>query len=200
MTIEISCPGLNPSNSKRGVFPNLAARENPPAERVQATDTQVEKELNEAGIEVIQHTSLIEYSEVPTHFTGFLRTGLGEFRFKRYWYYWSVEGRVPLSVAKKMYIDPVGKKYVRCGGHCGCPPPAGQARRYVAGKQCVPASEREAFLDVAPERVGEFHFTNNPNEGEAFVECYHIDSQGGLNLFVQTVKAKTTVCKKRYRR
>ena len=80
-------------------------------------------------------------SEVPYHIIGIL----GNYTFKRAWYYWVVRGEVSKKIAKKLYKEPIGKRDVRVGGHCGCPPPKGS------------------------------------------VNSYHIDSQEGLNLFVQMV-------------
>jgi hypothetical protein len=152
------------------------------------TDREVEKELTEAGVEPIRHKHLVEHSEVPTHYRGFLATKLGSFHFYRNWYYWVAEGDVPLTLAEKMYADPVGKKDVRCGGHCGCPPPASEATRYLGRQPILATKEREAVLDMMPDKVGEYHYSDNPNVGTAYVTAYHIDSQEGLNLFVRSLK------------
>jgi hypothetical protein len=105
-------------------------------------DRFIRRELDEATVERVVHPECIPNSEVPTTITG----KLGPFKFKRLWYYWSVRGHVPLSVAKELYADPEGRERVRVDGHCGCLPPDGD------------------------------------------VDLYHIDTQAGLNLFVDTIR------------
>jgi len=193
--VIIGTSGLNPSNSKTGVFPNLAGR--PPRK----SDPEIEQELTHAGIELVRRNALVDHPEVFTHLTGLLETRWGAFRFHRNWYYWSASGRVPLALADQMYADPVGKKDVRCGGHCGCPPPSQMARRYMLdGKTVVPLAEKAEFdhmvdhfrargrPDDADRILNNLFFSDDPNAGEAFVENYHIDSQAGLNLFVRTIR------------
>ena len=111
---------------------------------VQDAGAYICAELDEATIERVVHDEPIERSEVPTRVTG----KLGDFTFRRLWYYYSARGHVPLAVAQELYADPVGRAYVRVNGHCGCPPPDGD------------------------------------------VECYHIDSQSGLNLFVEVLRRR----------
>lgn len=48
---------------------------------------------------------------------------LGDIRFVRGWYYWIVDGHVPLFVAQRLYEDPLGRRDVRVNGHCGRPAP-----------------------------------------------------------------------------
>jgi len=52
----------------------------------------------------------------------FLKT-YSSFVFTRAWYYWVVEGYVPLDIAVEMYENPNGRKDIRVAGHCGCPHP-----------------------------------------------------------------------------
>lgn len=60
------------------------------------------------------------------------------FVFRRAWYYWIVEGYVPLFVAEEIYKNPNGRKDIRAGGHCGCLPPSEQLVRYkVCGMDVV---------------------------------------------------------------
>jgi hypothetical protein len=85
------------------------------------------------------------------------------FVFCRAWYYWVVIGLVPLYVANELYENPIGKKDVRVSGHCGCPSPI----EWIKNRHLI--------------------------AGHQCVECYHIDSQEGLNLFVQTLHAHKLV-------
>jgi len=167
-----------------------------------AADARIRGELQAAGIEVVKHKKLLDHPEVHTHCAG----KLGGFTFHRNWYYWGVEGRVPLAVAEKLYADPEGKKTVRVAGHCGCPPPEKWTRRYMSdGREVVPAAQkaeidhfverlkkRGSELDAA-EVLAKIYFTDDPLVGEAFVEAYHIDSQEGLSLFVRVLRAEGVV-------
>jgi len=87
---------------------NLAGNEN--------CDYFIKAELTLAGIDMVQEK---DRGEVPAKIKG----KLGNFKFSRAWTYWIVKGDVPLSVAEELYADPVGVKYVRVAGHCGCPAP-----------------------------------------------------------------------------
>lgn len=80
-------------------------------------DRYIERELTRARIEVVRGERMD--TEVPASITG----KFGDFTFKRAWYYWMVDGNVPLTVAEELYDDPVGKEDVRVRGHSGCPPP-----------------------------------------------------------------------------
>lgn len=84
------------------------------------------------------------------------------FIFTRAWYYWVVNGYVPLDIAVEMYENPNGKKDIRVAGHCACPHPADWK---VKHKVC----------------------------GMNVVDHYHIDSQAGLNYFVDTLKKHNLV-------
>ena len=81
-------------------------------------DKYIECELNRCGIEIIKNEANLR-NEVPATIEG----KLGKFRFVRAWYYWMVDGPVPLDIAGKLYSDPVGKTDIRVMGHCGCPSP-----------------------------------------------------------------------------
>ena len=60
------------------------------------------------------------FTEVYTNARGVLTIEDRSFIFKRAWYYWTVNGPVPMEIAKRMYENPIGKKDVRVAGHCGC--------------------------------------------------------------------------------
>jgi hypothetical protein len=81
-------------------------------------DVFILEELYKAGVCIVEHPEPLR-REVPASLTGVM----GKFTFARAWYYWVVEGPVPLSVAKILYDHPRGREDVRVAGHCGCPPP-----------------------------------------------------------------------------
>ena len=83
-------------------------------------DIVIRVELRAAGIEE-RDLLAREVGEVPATIGG----KLGAFTFRRCWYYWAAEGPMPLDAARRLYVDPVGRKDVRVAGHCGCPPPDG---------------------------------------------------------------------------
>lgn len=118
-------------------------------------DKRIEKELHKADINIIRHAEPLS-QEVPASLTGKLGD---KFTFTRAWYYWVVNGPVPLNIAEEMYENPNGREDVRVMGHCLCPPPSDW--------------ERDGFINI-----------------------YHIDSQEGLNMFVQTLKHHNLVGEK----
>ena len=81
-----------------------------------------------------------------------------EFCLSRNWYYYVAVGYVPMEAAVELYEHPIGRKDVRVEGHCGCPDP----REYMKNSTLV--------------------------AGRRCVSCYHIDSQEGLNLYVEVLK------------
>jgi len=81
-------------------------------------DINILDELYKAGVLIVEHGTPLR-NEVPAQLTGIA----GDFEFWRAWYYWVVNGPVPLDVAKILYKHPRGIKDVRVAGHCGCPPP-----------------------------------------------------------------------------
>jgi hypothetical protein len=80
-------------------------------------DEYIRSELRRACIDI--HTVQKGNTEVPYTLIG----KLGEFEFKRAWYYWVVKGPVPLEVAKELYEHPEGRATVRSGGDCAKRPP-----------------------------------------------------------------------------
>lgn len=142
-------------------------------------DTIIREELSLAGIKIISKKS---DGEVPYTIAG----KLGNFTFYRYWYYWVVWGDVPLEVAIEMYYgSAVGRRDVRCAGHCGCPPP----NDWALPKR-GPLKKVVKELGITDTTYG--NLSKLCDEGTIdlprFVDNYHIDSQEGLNLFVETIK------------
>ena len=94
-------------------------------------DLHILKELNEAGIEIIEGKRT--RGEVPYTLTG----KLANWNFSRAWYYWMADAKdgngLPLDVATKLHNrtyplkgEQEPKKYghvIRVIGHAGCPPP-----------------------------------------------------------------------------
>lgn len=136
--------------------------------------------------------------EVPYNIIG----RLGKFTFVRAWYYWMVEGPVPLYVAWILYADPVGVTDIRVAGHCGCPSPEeyGATWRNKEGKIILKMKEKiqaQQYLlddsmfmqDIGKKILVEYDFAEDPSKvGIGFVESYHIDTEVGLRVFVDTLR------------
>lgn len=176
-------------------------------------DEAILEELFVAGIDVLRDDTRLD-AEVSTHITGVLRrksTLVPIFRFQRAWYYWMVEGNVPLAVAEAMYAqEPYGKRDVRVAGHCGCPPPKEWAVHFTAeGKRVFLFTGHDlelhrSFKDgtLSPSMRAALSNLFLGNEGPIVeteaerdaitalraVTNYHIDSQAGLKVFVDTLR------------
>lgn len=117
-------------------------------------DLDIERELTRCKIEIVRADEPRK-SEVAARLTG----KLGPFTFKRAWYYWVVEGPMPLGWAKVLYADPVGRTDVRASGYAGGTDPTEWAERNKGGGRAL------------------------------VVRSYHIDTEIGLRLFADTARA-----------
>jgi len=154
-------------------------------------DAIIEQELIRSGIAVV-HGPKVD-CEVAYSLTG----KLGKFEFVRAWRYWVAKGDVPLVVAQELYADPVGVTDIRVDGDCTCPPPEDRAewRDQEGNILCclVPdktaaeiASLQKLGIDVTKEKI---RWVENPSQiGQGFITQYHIDSEIGLRVFVDTLK------------
>lgn len=115
-------------------------------------------------------------------------------------YYFTVDGPVPLVIAEALYATPVGRTDIRAKGDCTCPHPATRATYYDAdGAELVtdPGGRQEAQWDdfVARGRlVGERrpHFVPDAKAAaaRAVVESFHVDSELGMHLLLQALRAE----------
>lgn len=160
-------------------------------------DREIRRELARARIDVVEGGGDGKH-EVPATVTGKLRG----WTFKRAWYYWVAEGQLPLAVAQQLYADPIGKTDIRVAGHCGCPPPEYPWLAYfdADGVQLLHDPDGEearlavdfvekGFLKV--EQMAGKRFVTDAAAAAArvVVESYHIDSEAGLRLFADTLRA-----------
>lgn len=167
----------------------------------EAADKVVKRELLVCGIPRFPLPAEITnqaYREVQTQWFG----KLGDFEFKRAWYYWVVSGRVPIQMARELYVDPCGRTDIRVAGHCGCPPPEKPwVEWYRAGKKALDSknwaefekheSSDSKFLKEIAEGFREKYLLSNDPEAEGFegfVTSYHIDTEVGLRVFVDTLR------------
>jgi hypothetical protein len=153
---------------------NLARSRNCNEDERERVNAIINQELLSAGIEIISENGA---GEVPYNIIG----KLGPYEFRRAWYYWMVSGLVPYDAAVEMYENEYGKKDVRCAGHCGCPHPKDQS---------LPKREDLHRLGLEGLTYGELYQMCNDGiiKAPRFVRGYHIDSQIGLKLFVDTIK------------
>jgi hypothetical protein len=113
--------------------------------------------------------------EVPFNIMGYLNA----FTFERAWYYYEVKGFVPLDVAEYIWLFDV-KKDIRVAGHYAAPHPRNWAipRRYIIDNLNLEDTTWGAITEMCNSGA-----INAPR----FVDCYHIDSQEGLNFFAKII-------------
>lgn len=118
---------LNPSNAISGQitgmapFPNVAGRGRDDPHGV---DAILVAELAAAGIE---RETIQRYGEPQSSIAG----RLGNWAFRRAWYYWMAETDGPgLPLDEALALHSECGKSCRVGGHCGCPAPVGPVTSY----------------------------------------------------------------------
>lgn len=143
--------------------------------------------------------------EVPYSYIGKIEN----WTFKRAWYYWVVsvedgEKGLPLNIALELHNkknptnDSILGDVIRSGGHCGCPSPDEYGAQPLYDeeyeKQLFALGYKKTYYESLDKEyfsitVGEV--SNLCNEGKLtvkrYVDCYHIDTQIGLNEFVKTL-------------
>lgn len=75
-------------------------------------DADIREELTRARIGIVE-LGAAQPREVPFSIMG----KLGHFRFTRAWYYWQVEGSMPINVVRVLLDDPEGNASIRIDGH-----------------------------------------------------------------------------------
>jgi hypothetical protein len=158
------------------------------------SDLEIRLELERARIPVVERAEPFKHPEVAQTATG----NLPGFTLSRNWYYWVVVGNVPLEVAKELYADPVGRTDVRVDGHCGCPPPEAPWVKWITsdGREVAPRAQYDECVAMNERMKYKSDFLDGicPDDDPAakdakqYVTCYHIDSEVGLRLFVDTLR------------
>jgi hypothetical protein len=159
-------------------------------------DREIRRELERARIDIVE--GQVTRGEVPFTVTG----SLAGWTFQRAWYYWVAKGQLPLEIAKQLYADPIGKTDVRVAGHCGCPPPEAPWIGYFDAdgwRLCNDPMGKETETWAGLESRG--HLPSIESKRQRFVpdaaavaarivvESYHIDSEAGLRLFADALRA-----------
>ncbi len=165
------------------------------------TDDQIRYELERARIDVIALDR--SWHEVSATLGG----RLCAWEFGRAWYYWIAQAPlgkgIPIELARELYADPVGRKDIRCGGHCGCPSPDDYGVQYfdATGNLLLPSRELKIFEDFIARGSLEASvlngkaFTADPKRAHhyATVDCYHIDSEVGLRIFADALRGRGSI-------
>lgn len=131
-----------------------------------------------------------------------LKGSIGQFIFTRAWSYWCVTGPFAIERAKKLYDTPVGKRYIRAGGYAGGHAINGNVVSYVdlvTGKLAIEQYDEQlaqAILlkESCPEILRKFQtkYTPKLSDGnyEGFVTDYHVDTELGLYMLANEIKAQ----------
>lgn len=160
---------------------------------VNECDAAIRTELSNAGCPT-EHANASR-SEVPYSIVG----RIGDWKLIRAWRYWIAiptkdKNGLPLSVASVMHEKKYPKEQfenctienygtvIRSAGHCGCPHPREWALP-TKDDMVKLGIERKTYAEIAT-------FLNEKDRGvERYIECYHIDTQEGLNEFVRTIRS-----------
>lgn len=160
-------------------------------------DKYILQELERHCIEPVRCKSNSQ-DEVCSSLTG----RIGKFTFRRKWSYWVINGALPLEYAMAIYADPVGRQYVRAGGDCACRnpeiwanffdtdgnelyiDPGGKQREQISNllEKCL-LKNTDNFIFFESEKERDKHVARS------FVDLYHVDSDLGLHLIVDTIRA-----------
>lgn len=143
--------------------------------------------------------------EVPYSYIG----KIGNWTFKRAWYYWVVsvedgEKGLPLNIALELHNkknptnDSILGDVIRCGGHAGCLSPDEYGAQPLYDEEYENQLFALGYKKTYYESLDKEYFSITVgevsklcNEGKLtvkrYVDCYHIDTQVGLNEFVKTL-------------
>jgi hypothetical protein len=148
---------------------------------VKNCDVTILQELKLAGIEAVD-IGVRERCEVPSKYIG----KCNNFIFSRAWYYWVVTGYMPLKYAQEMYNN-FKDLNIRVAGHCGNPSPEEWCKPRDYSEKIEEYREKYWKKEITAD---EFHSKCNEirKQGAQFIYVYHIDTQEGLNKFVEIIK------------
>lgn len=157
-------------------------------------DSDIRRTFKRCGINIVEPDAVTR-----------LHGTIGSFRVHRgHSYYWIVDGQIPIDMARELYAHPVGVTDIRVAGHCGCPAPE------LPWVNCFdadgvelahdPSGEEEktyrGFVErghIKPElRPVRFVPDALAAAARIIVDGYHIDSELGLYVFAEAVRARQT--------
>lgn len=160
---------------------------------VSTCDEDIRKELTRARIPIVPVDPT--RCEVPYSIIGKIEGPMGQIEFKRAWYYWVADGRIPLNLAKSLYADPIGVTDIRVSGDCTCPAPEGHHVHYLGkdGRVLQSRKSEQEFIkmkehfDWAKDVESKYEFVDDVTIGKPYIEGYHIDTMEGLRVFVDAI-------------
>jgi hypothetical protein len=171
-------------------FKNIALGENPTPDQLAVLDDAISFELASAGL-WLRHSYAIQraHGEVPYAWVAEVDLPSGPVRFTRSWRYWRVQGKIHLALAQKVYAKEGNG--IRAGGHGYNQPPEEHVEHFLPDGRAIVTyaslKEFEMFQslwdNLAHDRVVYFSIP----KGCEYVTMYHIDSQEGLNRFVEVL-------------
>jgi hypothetical protein len=152
---------------------------------IETCDQTIKEELSLSGIEIVNIGKMNR--EVPASIIG----KCNNFIFKRAWYYWVVEGYLPLEQANYLFEN-FKHLNIRVNGNHEDTKPI---------EWCQPKNMDNVasgfFQDLMNKKITQEEFEEKCKEiksqGEQFVKSYHIDTQDGLNAFVKVVKENNII-------
>jgi len=159
-------------------------------------DEHIRRELERCRIEIEEVEP--DEGEVPYSLIGHI----GPVEFRRSWYYWAANGPVSLETAEELYADPVGKTDIRVNGDAGAPAPLDEAVWMTDdGKIVLPTSKEASWRQMTEQyeflraEFEKYVFSDDPTSlgASQFIMSYHIDSEVGLRLFADALRAKAAV-------
>lgn len=152
---------------------------------VKTCDKKIREELNLAEIKIVNIGKMDR--EVPASIIG----KCNNFIFSRAWSYWVVTGYMPLKYAKEIY-----KNYkdlnIRVVGHCGNPQPEEWCEPKDLDEKCKPYFDKLFNKEITYEECNKY-CNEIRKQGDQFITHYHIDSQEGLNRFVEMIKKNNVI-------
>jgi len=170
---------------------------------VDTCDTDIKEELYIAGIEII---NVVSNGEVPST----IESRIGNWRLRRAWNYWVATVERPedgliLTDALELHNmpSPINNEnkigyVIRCGGHAGAPSPdeygakpiydetLNQRLKKLGFEERYFESLNMNFIDINISQINKL-FEEGKLDVERYVDSYHIDTQIGLNLFVNFI-------------
>lgn len=139
-------------------------------------DAAIETELTRCGIEIVRGERSAH--EVAASITG----KLGAFTFRRAWYYWIVEGRMPFETAMSLYNNPVGRRDIRTAGFAG---------------NIDPHEFGTDYFDEAGDMLEWAEVKGGAGYASAFVRGYHVDSELGLYILAEAIRGLSAIAAER---
>ncbi len=157
----------------------------------QRCDGIIVRELLEAGINIIPRDD-VGQSEVPSTLFG----EVAGWRFFRAWSYWMAS---PISPNRGLALEKANSLYskwgneIRAGGDCACREPETWVTNFTNDNKQVVVDEDGSFAKTAAKLKMDLSLcavveSLEDVEYESYVDSYHIDSQAGLNAFVELIK------------